>query len=71
MMFPTVIYGSMSLPLPQIPKHVPLHVRRKMREKPPPKYFEVEPVTGILLPGQRSDIRVRFMPSEEVRGEEL
>jgi len=63
--------GVMSLPLPQIPKHVPLHVRRKMREKPPPKYFEVEPVTGILLPGQRSDIRVRFMPSEEVRGEEL
>ena len=54
-------------PLSQIPKHVPLHVRKKIQEKPPPRYFEVEPSTGILLPGQRADIRVRFMPSEEVR----
>lgn len=37
-----------------------------MKEKPPPKYFEVDPPSGILLPGQKADVRVRFMPSEEV-----
>ena len=37
-----------------------------MKDKPPPKYFEVDPPSAILLPGQKMDIRVRFMPSEEV-----
>ena len=37
-----------------------------MKEKPPPKYFEVEPPSGVLLPGQTLDIRIKFMPSEEV-----
>ena len=53
-------------PPKKIPRHIPLHVRRKMKEKPPPKFFEVEPSTGILLPGKKMDIKVIFMPSEEV-----
>jgi hydrocephalus-inducing protein len=44
-----------------------MHLRKKMKEKPPPKYFEVEPPSGVLLPGQTLDIRVKFMPSEEVQ----
>lgn len=43
-----------------------MHLRKKMKEKPPPKYFEVEPPSGVLLPGQTLDIRIKFMPSEEV-----
>lgn len=37
-----------------------------MKEKPIPQYFEVEPTGGILLPEQKVDIQVKFMPSEDV-----
>lgn len=37
-----------------------------MKEKPCPQYFEVEPSGGILLPEQKIDIQVKFMPSEDV-----
>lgn len=53
-------------PPKKIPKYIPLHVRKKMKEKPAPKFFEVEPMTGILLPGKEMDIKVIFMPGEEV-----
>ena len=53
-------------PPKKLPRHIPMHLRKKMKEKPPPKYFEVEPPSGILLPGQTLDIRIKFMPSEEV-----
>ena len=55
-------------PVQKIPKHVPLHVRKKMKHKPAPKFFEVEPSSGTLLSGQSTDVRVKFMPSEEVGG---
>ena len=38
-----------------------------MREKPPPRYFEVRPASGRLMPGEAKNIWVRFVPSEEVR----
>lgn len=50
----------------QIPKHTPLHIRKKIKEKPPPNYFEVDPPHGILLPEQNMDIQIKFMPSDEV-----
>ncbi len=53
-------------PLPPIPPHVPAHLRKKIRPKATPSYFEVDPPCGSLLPGQWMDIRVRFMPAEEV-----
>ena len=53
-------------PPKKLPRHIPMHLRKKMREKPAPKYFEVEPPSGIILPGQTMDIRIKFMPSEEV-----
>ena len=53
-------------PPKKLPRHIPMHLRKKMKEKPPPKYFEVEPPSGVLLPGQTLDIRIKFMPSEEV-----
>lgn len=43
-----------------------MHIRRTMKDKPPPTYFEVDPPSGILQPGQKVDIRIRFMPTEEV-----
>lgn len=44
-----------------------MHLRRKMKEKPPPTYFEVDPSSGILQAGQKNDIRIKFMPTEEVQ----
>ena len=43
-----------------------MDVRRKIKDKPPPTYFEVDPPSGVLQPGHSSDIRIRFMPTEEV-----
>ena len=48
---------------------IPLHLRKKLRtEKLKPKYFEVMPPIGSLMPGQRINVQVKFMPTEEVRG---
>lgn len=49
-----------------IPHQIPHHIRKKMHQKPPPHYYEVDPAFGCLSPGETQDIRVRFMPSEEV-----
>ncbi len=53
-------------PPKKIPRHVPLHLRKKMKQKPPPNFFEVSPSSGVLLPGKTTDIKIIFMPSEEV-----
>lgn len=55
------------VPVKEIPQHLPFHLRKRIKHKPLPKYFEVDPPSGILPPGQTHDIRVRFMPTEEVR----
>lgn len=48
-------------------KHIPMHLRRKMKnEKIKPRHFEIMPPTGTLLPGQRLNVQVKFMPTEEV-----
>ncbi|XP_055892829.1 hydrocephalus-inducing protein homolog isoform X5 [Biomphalaria glabrata] len=50
----------------KIDKHVPMHLRRKLRqEKKKPNIFEVLPPTGVLMPGQRINVQVKFMPTEE------
>ncbi|XP_033116735.1 hydrocephalus-inducing protein homolog isoform X2 [Anneissia japonica] len=50
----------------KIDKHVPMHLRRKMKpEKPKPRNFEMMPSTGMLFPGQRLNVQVKFMPTEE------
>ena len=51
----------------KIDKHVPMHLRRKIRQaKKKPRIFEVLPPTGVLMPGQRVNVQVKFMPTEEV-----
>uniref|UniRef100_H2YKD6 Uncharacterized protein n=1 Tax=Ciona savignyi TaxID=51511 RepID=H2YKD6_CIOSA len=50
-----------------VDKHVPMHLRRKLRKenKPKPNHFEIMPSQGFLAPGQRMNIQVKFMPTEE------
>ena len=50
----------------QLDKHIPMHLRRKARqERQKPRTFEMIPPTGSLLPGQRVNVQVKFMPVEE------
>ncbi len=48
-------------------KKIPMHLRKKLRtEKAKPRTFEMMPPTGTLRPGQRLNVQVKFMPTEEV-----
>ncbi len=52
----------------QVDKLTPLHLRKKIKAEPQkPKHFEIMPPFGILSPGQRINVQVKFMPTEEVR----
>jgi hydrocephalus-inducing protein len=51
-------------------KFTPLHLKRKKKldgEVNKPRIFEIMPPTGILMPGQKANIQIKFMPTEEVR----
>ncbi|KAL4604999.1 hypothetical protein GN956_G25364 [Arapaima gigas] len=56
-------------PRKKIDKHVPLHVRRRMWQEwqPSPVVFEMLPFSGVLLPGERVNVQVKFSPLEGVR----
>ena len=57
----------MSFFVVQVDKHIPMHLRRKARqERQKPRTFEMIPATGSLMPGQRVNVQVKFMPTEEV-----
>ena len=51
-------------------KFTPMHLKRKKKTDndgtPKPKTFEIMPPTGILLPSQKVNIQIKFMPTEEV-----
>ncbi|XP_063716545.1 hydrocephalus-inducing protein homolog isoform X4 [Symsagittifera roscoffensis] len=48
-------------------KFVPMHLRKKSKHTvlPAPLNFELIPRSGILAPGQRSNVQVKFMPTKE------
>lgn len=48
---------------------MPAALRRKMRQelKSKPNVFEMIPPYGILSPGERLNVQVKFAPREEVR----
>ncbi|XP_033896012.3 hydrocephalus-inducing protein-like [Acipenser ruthenus] len=51
----------------KIDKYIPLHLRRKARQelKAEPLVFEMLPPSGVLLPGERINVQVKFSPAEE------
>lgn len=59
----------MSVPLSQIDKFLPLNMRRKamLEQQPPPAVFECIPTSGVLLPGERSNVFIKFTPDEGVQ----
>ena len=50
-----------------IDKHLPLHLRRKIRksQKPLPMVFDIVPNDGILRPKERRNVEIKFMPNSD------
>ncbi|CAH2323836.1 Hypothetical predicted protein [Pelobates cultripes] len=51
----------------KIDKHIPMHLRKKCRPEVKPKapIFEMIPATDVLLPGQKKNVEIKFLPREE------
>ncbi|XP_075367152.1 hydrocephalus-inducing protein homolog [Mycteria americana] len=58
---------TMNEPIKKVDKHLPPRMRRKLLQelKAKPCVFEALPSAGVLTPGQRCNVRVRFSPMEE------
>ncbi|XP_073081517.1 hydrocephalus-inducing protein homolog [Manis javanica] len=54
-------------PVNKLEKHMPKYLRRKLHTELNPKtrIFEIQPTSGVLDPGERSNVQVKFMPKEE------
>ncbi|XP_036044752.1 LOW QUALITY PROTEIN: hydrocephalus-inducing protein homolog [Onychomys torridus] len=54
-------------PTNKMDKHIPKYLRRKLRAEMIPKsrIFEIQPTSGVLDPGERANVQVKFMPKEE------
>nr|XP_055030475.1 hydrocephalus-inducing protein homolog [Misgurnus anguillicaudatus] len=50
----------------KIDKHIPLYLRRQaqLKQRPSPVIFEILPSDGLLYPGDRSNVQVKFSPAE-------
>ncbi|KAJ3596855.1 hypothetical protein NHX12_003255, partial [Muraenolepis orangiensis] len=58
-------------PRKKLDKFLPLHLRKKALQEqsaPPPAVFEMEPSSGLLQPGDRVNVQVKFIPAQEGRG---
>ncbi|KAM5296381.1 hydrocephalus-inducing protein homolog isoform 1-T2 [Glossophaga mutica] len=51
----------------KLEKHMPKYLRQKLYAelKPKTRIFEIQPTSGVLDPGERFNVQVRFMPKEE------
>ncbi|XP_034444093.1 hydrocephalus-inducing protein homolog [Hippoglossus hippoglossus] len=53
-------------PFPKVDKFLPLHVRKKVwqAQRPPLPVFEMIPSSGVLAPGKRVNVQIKFRPTE-------
>ncbi|XP_062997557.1 hydrocephalus-inducing protein homolog [Elgaria multicarinata webbii] len=60
-------FATSSEQMKKVDKHMPATLRRKMHHKlkSKPHVFEMIPPYGILAPGERLNVQVKFAPSEE------
>lgn len=54
--------------LTQVDKFLPLHQRKKILHemRPPPVVFEMTPYSGMLSPGERVNVQIKFTPEDGV-----
>lgn len=56
--------------LPQVDEFLPPYQLKKVLQelhRPPPTVFEVTPSSGMLSPGERVNVQIKFIPLERVR----
>lgn len=53
----------------QVDKFLPLYQRKKVlqEQRPPPVVFEMIPSSGMLSPGERVNVQIKFSPVEGVK----
>ncbi|XP_022605572.1 hydrocephalus-inducing protein homolog [Seriola dumerili] len=53
-------------PFKKVDKFLPLHQRKKalQEQRPPPVVFEMIPASGVLTPGERVNVQIKFIPAE-------
>ncbi|XP_040894088.1 hydrocephalus-inducing protein homolog [Toxotes jaculatrix] len=53
-------------PFKKVDKFLPLYQRKKVlrEQQPPPVVFEMIPASGILTPGERVNVQIKFSPAE-------
>ncbi|GAA6221266.1 hydrocephalus-inducing protein homolog [Lates japonicus] len=51
----------------KVDKFLPLYQRKKVlqEQRPPPVVFEMIPTSGMLTPGERVNVQIKFSPAEE------
>ncbi|XP_073515931.1 hydrocephalus-inducing protein homolog isoform X2 [Phyllobates terribilis] len=51
----------------KVDKHLPMYLRKKLRQEAQPKaaVFEMIPAHDLLLPGQKKNVDIKFLPREE------
>ncbi|KAM5208569.1 hydrocephalus-inducing protein homolog isoform 3-T4 [Hipposideros larvatus] len=54
-------------PFNKLEKHMPKYLRQKLHAKlqPNTQIFEIQPTSGVLHPGEKFNVQVKFMPKEE------
>ncbi|KAE8295968.1 Hydrocephalus-inducing protein Hy-3 [Larimichthys crocea] len=54
-------------PFKKVDKFLPLYERKKVLQerRPPPVVFEMIPSSGLLSPGERVNVQIKFSPAEE------
>ncbi|XP_047385193.1 hydrocephalus-inducing protein homolog isoform X1 [Sciurus carolinensis] len=54
-------------PISKLERHMPKYLRRKLHAelKPKSRIFEIQPISGVLVPGEKFNVQVKFMPKEE------
>ncbi|TMS05303.1 Hydrocephalus-inducing protein-like protein [Larimichthys crocea] len=54
-------------PFKKVDKFLPLYERKKVLQerRPPPVVFEMIPSSGLLTPGERVNVQIKFSPAEE------
>ncbi|XP_029378255.1 hydrocephalus-inducing protein homolog [Echeneis naucrates] len=53
-------------PFKKVDKFLPLHQRKKVLQEqhPPPVVFQMIPASGVLTPGERVNVQIKFSPAE-------
>ena len=59
--------AEVPLPPKKVNKFIPLHLKKKTQPPKHAPHFEVIPARGCIEPGQRLNVKIKFLPSEQFK----